>query len=242
MRMRSGTITHLPWWHIPSVSRLQTRRGMAGGSTVLSTHFRASFLLSFEGRGIDTAWNYNQQVVVGWAINNASQQVRDELFITTKIPCVASAAAALQYIEQDLQQLNVTSVDLVSPCCVRRVPGPPARMFLKYAYRAHRKIRMFVHSTRTASTDAMVFVQDMSAVSTDANVLKVCVLVPIARVLVQHASIGTCSCTARAPCPLLTTLDELSVHSTHVPCQEGRQCIVPLSKAQSQWQRLCNKH
>ena len=93
--------------------------------------------LSFEGRGIDTAWNYNQQVVVGWAINNASQQVRDELFITTKIPCVASAAAALQYIEQDLQQLNVTSVDLVSPY---KAPGPPMRMFLKYAYRAHPRV------------------------------------------------------------------------------------------------------
>jgi len=65
------------------------------------------------GRGVDTAWNYNQQVVVGWAINNATQEMKDDLFVTTKIPCVASAEAALSYVEQDLQQLNVSSVDLV---------------------------------------------------------------------------------------------------------------------------------
>jgi len=65
------------------------------------------------GRGVDTAWNYNNQRVVGWAINNASATVRRELFITTKIPCVASAGAALQYIKNDLELLAVSSVDLV---------------------------------------------------------------------------------------------------------------------------------
>ena len=47
------------------------------------------------------------------ALGNASAALRAEIFLTTKIPCVASAAAALQYIEQDLEQLGVKQVDLL---------------------------------------------------------------------------------------------------------------------------------
>lgn len=65
------------------------------------------------GRGLDSAWNYNLQGGVGWAIGNTSEAVRAELFVTTKIPCVGSASAALAYIEADLRQLQVASVDLL---------------------------------------------------------------------------------------------------------------------------------
>lgn len=65
------------------------------------------------GRGVDTAWNYHNQRAVGWAINNASAAVRRDVFITTKIPCVASTEAALQHIQNDLDQLSVPFVDLV---------------------------------------------------------------------------------------------------------------------------------
>jgi hypothetical protein len=81
------------------------------------------------GRGVDTAWNYNNQRVVGWALGNASADVRASLFVTTKIPCVASAAAAMQYIRSDLEQLGVSSVDMVlihSPGYGRPPQGQPA--------------------------------------------------------------------------------------------------------------------
>jgi len=81
------------------------------------------------GRGVDTAWNYNNQVAVGWALGNASAAVRAEVFVTTKIPCVASAAAALARIEQDLALLNIPRVDLLlihSPGYGEPPQGQPA--------------------------------------------------------------------------------------------------------------------
>lgn len=62
---------------------------------------------------LDTAWNYHNQQGVGWAIGNVSGAAREELFITTKIPCVGSAQAAVEYVESDLLQLQVAEVDLV---------------------------------------------------------------------------------------------------------------------------------
>jgi diketogulonate reductase-like aldo/keto reductase len=75
------------------------------------------------GRGVDTAQNYKGidgcgQLCVGWGINNATSSSklnlkREDLFVTTKIPCVGSATAALEHIVQDLAALNLTYVDLL---------------------------------------------------------------------------------------------------------------------------------
>ena len=65
------------------------------------------------GRGIDTAWNYHNQLEVGWALGNLSASERADVFVTTKIPCVASAAVAVEYIKSDLSKLRTSQVDLV---------------------------------------------------------------------------------------------------------------------------------
>ena len=82
------------------------------------------------GRGIDTAWNYENQQVVGWALQPGNTTLRrDEIFLTTKIPCVGSAELALEYIQQDITLLQ-TRPDLViihSPGFVGPAPvGQPS--------------------------------------------------------------------------------------------------------------------
>eukprot|EP01047_Picozoa_sp_COSAG01_P083970 COSAG01_NODE_17815_length_1122_cov_1.169110_1_plen_97_part_10 len=61
--------------------------------------------LSKGGRGVDTAWSYKNQAQVGYALGNSSVP-RSEIFLTTKIPCVGSAAAALRNLRLDLAQLH----------------------------------------------------------------------------------------------------------------------------------------
>ena len=56
------------------------------------------------GRGVDTAWSYHNQVQVGQAMRNSAVP-RPDIFLTTKIPCVGSAAAAMDYIKRDQAQL-----------------------------------------------------------------------------------------------------------------------------------------
>ena len=75
----------------------------------------ASALAWFQGggRAIDTALSYHNQKDVGAAVR-ASGLAREEIFITTKIPCGSgSASAATQAIDEDLQQLNLPAVDLL---------------------------------------------------------------------------------------------------------------------------------
>ena len=62
------------------------------------------------GRGVDTAWMYNNQVVVGWALGNATET---DVFVTSKVPCMGSGDATLRMVQADLRQLNVTHVDLM---------------------------------------------------------------------------------------------------------------------------------
>ena len=45
------------------------------------------------GRGIDTAWSYENQPSVGDAVRGAGVP-RSELFVTTKIECMGTADAA----------------------------------------------------------------------------------------------------------------------------------------------------
>ena len=78
------------------------------------------------GRGVDTAWMYNNQIVVGWALGNTSQPLREDVFVTSKVPCVGTAEGALKYIKQDLAQLAVPQVDLMlihSPAALGCPPG-----------------------------------------------------------------------------------------------------------------------
>jgi len=65
------------------------------------------------GRGLDTAYSYNNQVVVGKAIAAASPAVRKELFQTTKVPGGRNASYALQIVKADIAMLGVKTVDLV---------------------------------------------------------------------------------------------------------------------------------
>ena len=73
--------------------------------------------LAAGGRGLDTAWSYDHggyglsQRQMGVAIEQSGVP-REQIFITSKIPCnpKGGAAVALSY---DLQQLNVKQLDLV---------------------------------------------------------------------------------------------------------------------------------
>jgi len=60
-------------------------------------------------RGVDTALVYNDQADVASAIEE-SGVAREEIFITTKIPGCAAAAAS---VKQDLKALNVDYIDLM---------------------------------------------------------------------------------------------------------------------------------
>lgn len=60
-------------------------------------------------RGVDTALIYNDQADVASAIEESGVP-REEIFITTKIPGCAAAAAS---VNQDLKALNVDSIDVM---------------------------------------------------------------------------------------------------------------------------------
>jgi len=65
--------------------------------------------LSLGGRGIDTAYIYGNQEQVGQVIAE-SGIIREELFITTKIPGCSDVDS---YVQKDLQQLGVEYIDLM---------------------------------------------------------------------------------------------------------------------------------
>ncbi len=56
------------------------------------------------GRGLDTAWSYNNQAQVGAAIGHTTVK-RSEIFLTTKIPCLGTAELALERVRTDQAQL-----------------------------------------------------------------------------------------------------------------------------------------
>jgi diketogulonate reductase-like aldo/keto reductase len=79
------------------------------------------------GRGIDTAWDYHDQPVIGNILKQSTSPPRNEVFILTKIPagfgnstdCNADPSIAMRYVEDDIAQLQVQQVDLVllrAPC------------------------------------------------------------------------------------------------------------------------------
>jgi len=81
--------------------------------------------LKFGGVGIDTAYDYHNQDQVAQGLA-ASGKSRDEVFITTKIPCKLTRKAALANIKEDLRELNVSYVDLMLihfPCEMKGLPA-----------------------------------------------------------------------------------------------------------------------
>jgi diketogulonate reductase-like aldo/keto reductase len=78
----------------------------------------AALWLAAGGRGLDTAWSYDfggyghAQRQVGVAIA-ASGVPREEIFLTTKIPCGASASEVDALVAYDLEQLMLPYVDLL---------------------------------------------------------------------------------------------------------------------------------
>ena len=60
--------------------------------------------LTTGGLGLDTAWSYKNQAQVGYAMGNTTIP-RSKIFLTTKIPCLGSAEAALERIKLDQAQL-----------------------------------------------------------------------------------------------------------------------------------------
>jgi diketogulonate reductase-like aldo/keto reductase len=74
--------------------------------------------LRLGGVGIDTAWIYRNQRAVADGLAR-SGRARASVFVTTKIPCVADGALALEFIREDLKELRMDYVDLLllhEPC------------------------------------------------------------------------------------------------------------------------------
>jgi len=79
------------------------------------------------GRGIDTAWDYKDQPVIGRILKESTSPARKDVFILTKIPagfgnstdCNVDPSIAMRYVQDDVDQLQVDYVDLVllhAPC------------------------------------------------------------------------------------------------------------------------------
>lgn len=70
----------------------------------------AKLWLGLGARGIDTAFSYHNQNLVGKAVRSSSIP-REDIFITTKIPCKATAAESLAAVREDLDELRCGSVE-----------------------------------------------------------------------------------------------------------------------------------
>ena len=81
------------------------------------------------GRGIDTAWDYRDEVDINAVLQKNPTIAREDLFITTKIPAGFGNATAcslehgadisLGYVQENIRELGVEYVDLVllhAPC------------------------------------------------------------------------------------------------------------------------------
>ena len=68
--------------------------------------------MALGGRGVDSAWNYLDQQAVASTIAAAGVK-RSDVFLTSKIPGCPNASATKSYVQQDLQQLNTTWLDLM---------------------------------------------------------------------------------------------------------------------------------
>ena len=94
-----STIEIAPGVKMPFVSDgiiLDARANHTGEVKGLDLFFRLG------GRGVDTAWSYHNQPLVGLAVREASVP-RNEIFLTTKIECMGTAEAAYAAIERDLR-------------------------------------------------------------------------------------------------------------------------------------------
>lgn len=85
----------------------------------------AKLWLSLDARGIDTAFSYHNQDLVGKAVR-ASGVPREEIFVTTKVPCKATAEESLAAVREDLKELQMDYVDLMLihfPCSHYQISG-----------------------------------------------------------------------------------------------------------------------
>lgn len=85
----------------------------------------ASLWLGLGARGIDTAFLYQNQDLVGKAVR-ASGIPREEIFVTTKAPCKATAEESLAAVRQNLKELQMDYVDLMLihfSCSSRGISG-----------------------------------------------------------------------------------------------------------------------
>ena len=88
------------------------------------------------GAGIDSAWDYGSEPGIPTGIR-ASQYNRNQVFITSKIPCdhwdggvePMNASQAQYYIERNLEELNTSYVDLMLLHHICRTPAETAAVW-----------------------------------------------------------------------------------------------------------------
>eukprot|EP01063_Lacrimia_lanifica_P026671 TRINITY_DN3638_c1_g1_i1.p1 TRINITY_DN3638_c1_g1~~TRINITY_DN3638_c1_g1_i1.p1 ORF type:complete len:335 (+),score=129.76 TRINITY_DN3638_c1_g1_i1:42-1046(+) len=78
--------------------------------------------LAAGGRGIDTAWMYNDQIGVAAAV--AESGVSDEVFVLTKIPGVMNYSTAMNFLEQNVAQLGRPLDAVISHWCDANAQHP----------------------------------------------------------------------------------------------------------------------
>jgi len=80
-----------------------------GGEQTTKAKLITSTWLALGGRGIDTAFGYNNQEDIAQAISESGLG-REEVFITTKVPGCSDTES---YIQKNLQQLQTDYIDLL---------------------------------------------------------------------------------------------------------------------------------
>lgn len=99
------TVKIAPGVRMPMVN-LGTGSGMHGDVSQATVDWIAN-----GGRGIDTAYDYNDESKIAVGLQRAAV-ARGDVFLTTKIPCQKTYKSAAQKIQSNLDQLKVSQVNL----------------------------------------------------------------------------------------------------------------------------------
>jgi diketogulonate reductase-like aldo/keto reductase len=120
--LASHTPNPIPFQQLSAGGKLPLLVMGGFGSTTggRASNYSAWLELVGPGAGIDTAYDYHTQVAIAAAIASGNV-ARNDVFLTTKIPCGGydggpepmTAAAAQDFISTNLQQLNTTYLDLL---------------------------------------------------------------------------------------------------------------------------------
>merc|ERR1719174_92213 len=105
-------LLHIPTKEIAQGVQMPQISIGTGGEEISKSYLITSTWLSLGGRGIDTAYDYEDQPTVAKAIRDAGIP-REDVFITSKLPGCPGKTETAQYINSNLQELQSSYIDLM---------------------------------------------------------------------------------------------------------------------------------